>query len=50
MLIKMLSDNGTIHLWRTERDEKAYAASQTKTTDPPAESTAPPGTAAGDGE
>lgn len=25
MLIKMLSDNGTIHLWRTERDEHAYA-------------------------
>lgn len=25
MLVKMLSDNGTIHLWRTERDEREYA-------------------------
>lgn len=25
MLVKMLSDNGTIHLWRTERDEVEYA-------------------------
>lgn len=25
MLIKMLSDNGTLHLWRTERDEREYA-------------------------
>lgn len=28
MLIKMLSDNGTIHLWRTERDEREYAQEQ----------------------
>lgn len=28
MLIKMLSDNGTIHLWRTERDEQEYAKAQ----------------------
>lgn len=25
MLVKMLSDNGTIHLWRTERDEREHA-------------------------
>lgn len=28
MLVKMLSDNGTIHLWRTERDEAEYAKAQ----------------------
>lgn len=37
MLIKMLSDNGTIHLWRTERDEREYAREQngSEGTEPP---------------
>ena len=40
MLIKMLSDNGTLHLWRTERDEQEYAGAQGQKASP-ADSAAP---------